>query len=365
MKINVKKITSPAGGLLMLAALLGASQFQAIAGEAQATTGASGDVMTFYNGTNARSMTIDRTGDGPYVIRTLEPGTGGRFSQKEMTWLGVATEESQEALAAQLGLDPGVGLVVDFVETNSPAAKAGLQKNDVLTEFDGQPLVVPQQLRKLVQVRKEGDAVKLVYYRAGKKQTVSATLAHTLTSTGWPGGDVFGGGGNVGTFGGGFSGGSGSGRIQMLRDAAANVKFDQEQLQDEIRHAMDNTRQVYRDAQRQSTNADAAMDKHLEEFIKSSAPSRQPEFIMRGVDHGTHYLASVDAAETIMLIRNPNLHLTAHDKDGKLLFDGEIETTEQRAKVPPDMWKKVEPLLKRMNSTPADLPPPGLAVPTT
>ena len=63
-----------------------------------------------------------------------------------------------------------------YVAPDSPGAKAGLQKNDVLVELEGQLLVHPAQLRKLVQVHKEGDTVELVFYRAGKKQTVSATL---------------------------------------------------------------------------------------------------------------------------------------------------------------------------------------------
>ena len=44
----------------------------------------------------------------------------------------------------------------------------------------------------------------------------------------------------------------------------------------------------------------------------------------------------------------PSPDLTAHDKDGKLLFDGEIDTPEQRAKVPPELWEKVEPLLDKI-----------------
>lgn len=39
---------------------------------------------------------------------------------------------------------------------------------------------------------------------------------------------------------------------------------------------------------------------------------------------------------------------TAHDKDGKLVFDGEIDTPEQRAKVPPELWEKVKPLLDKV-----------------
>jgi membrane-associated protease RseP (regulator of RpoE activity) len=80
---------------------------------------------------------------------------------------------------------PGAGLVVTYVAPDSPAVKAGLEKNDVLVELDDQLLVVSAQLRKLVQVRKEGDTVKLAYYRAGKKHTTTATLGKTSAGFGF------------------------------------------------------------------------------------------------------------------------------------------------------------------------------------
>ena len=62
-----------------------------------------------------------------------------------------------------------------------------------------------------------------------------------------------------------------------------------------------------------------------------------------------------------MLIKNPKLYLTAHDKGGKLWFDGEIDTPEQRSQVPSDLWTKVEPLLKEMNSGTREKPATGSA----
>src|SRR6266481_785617 len=42
-------------------------------------------------------------------------------------WLGVSTSEASDALASQLDLQRGVGLMVTYVGAESPAAKAGLQ----------------------------------------------------------------------------------------------------------------------------------------------------------------------------------------------------------------------------------------------
>ena len=55
-----------------------------------------------------------------------------------------------------------------------------------------------------------------------------------------------------------------------------------------------------------------------------------------------------DDSGTIVIVSNPKPHLTAHDKEGKLMFDGEIDTPKQRAKVSPELWEKVEPLLDKV-----------------
>ena len=97
----------------------------------------------------------------------------------------MSTSEASETLASQLDLEPGAGLVINYVAPESPAAKAGLRKNDVLVQFEDQALVHPAQLRKLVRVRKVGDIVKLGIYRAGKRQNISVTLDQTKAGSGF------------------------------------------------------------------------------------------------------------------------------------------------------------------------------------
>src|SRR5438552_1441537 len=57
-------------------------------------------------------------------------------SRTDFAYLGIATTEVSVTLSAQSDLNAGVGLVATFVAPESPAAKAGLQKNDVLVEFE-------------------------------------------------------------------------------------------------------------------------------------------------------------------------------------------------------------------------------------
>lgn len=96
---------------------------------------------------------------------------------KRVTYLGVAPEELSEELAAQLAIDPGSGLLVRSVVSDSPAATAGIQKNDVLVKLDDQILTAPKQLQKLVATRKPGESVRMTYVRRGQQAELEVKLA--------------------------------------------------------------------------------------------------------------------------------------------------------------------------------------------
>jgi len=92
------------------------------------------------------------------------------------TWLGVAADELSEELRAQLPITEGAGLLVRSVVPESPAAVAGLVKNDVLVKLDDQILINVAQLSALVSSRKEGDLVHITYFRRGSESVVEAKL---------------------------------------------------------------------------------------------------------------------------------------------------------------------------------------------
>jgi membrane-associated protease RseP (regulator of RpoE activity) len=344
-------LTNVAGWSLAIAGVLFLTHYHAIGAEIRAKGTGHGTMTVSDNTNESLATSTGITAANPMAIGSIEPfGTGEPFGRKEVTWLGAAIDEAPEVLASQLGLDPGVGLVVTYVATNSPAAKAGLQKNDLLVEFDGQPLVHPLQLRKLVQVRKEGDTVKLMFYRAGKKQTVSATLAKNVTGFGLndiPAGQ--GHGGAFRQFGDLPTGEAFREQMKALREQMGNIKIDQKQVQEEIRRSMEEARKTYREAMRQATNANSALGPILEDLARMGASvDNDASVTVRSTGRSAKSLVKADESGTIVMVRNPKLHLTAHDKDGKLLFDGEIETSDQCSQVPHELWNKVEPLLKKM-----------------
>ena len=105
------------------------------------------------------------------------PGGHDKAPKVPMTFLGVETSQVPNVVSEQLGLTKGLGLVVDYVVPNSPAASAGVQQNDILKMLNDQILMEPTQLRKLLQTFSEGTEVTLTILRKGQEQKITVKLA--------------------------------------------------------------------------------------------------------------------------------------------------------------------------------------------
>lgn len=67
------------------------------------------------------------------------------------------------------------GVVIESVQEGTPATRAGLQKGDVIFEFDGERTRSARQFTRLVRETPPGRSVKMTVMRAGSKRTVDIT----------------------------------------------------------------------------------------------------------------------------------------------------------------------------------------------
>jgi serine protease Do len=91
-------------------------------------------------------------------------------------WLGVETQEVTASKAKELKLPAERGVLVGKIIPDSPAAKAGLKENDVVTEINGQRVEGAAQFRRMVHEIPAGRSIQLTVWRDGRSQTLSATL---------------------------------------------------------------------------------------------------------------------------------------------------------------------------------------------
>jgi serine protease Do len=69
------------------------------------------------------------------------------------------------------------GVLIDDVEEESPAEKAGLKRGDVIVEFDGERVRGARHFSRLVQETPDGRTVKATIVRDGARQTLDITPA--------------------------------------------------------------------------------------------------------------------------------------------------------------------------------------------
>jgi len=95
-------------------------------------------------------------------------------------WLGVAIQRISPDLLKAFNLEDTHGALVSDVMADGPAAKAGLQRGDVIIGFQGNKVQDSTELPRMVAAIAPGTKVQVEVLRGGKKMTIPVTLG-TLT----------------------------------------------------------------------------------------------------------------------------------------------------------------------------------------
>ena len=94
------------------------------------------------------------------------------------TWI-----DSEKAKGNDPDLDVVEGVYVDKVSDASAAEEAGLEKGDVVTEFDGKKVSKMSELQEAIAQHRPGDKVSITYKRGKKEHKVNVTLRNTQGTT--------------------------------------------------------------------------------------------------------------------------------------------------------------------------------------
>lgn len=106
----------------------------------------------------------------------LEEGIDLRLANRPM--LGIYMSDFNAEIAARLGVPVERGLRLDGVVEGLGAHQAGLRKDDVIVSFGGKPMDgVYEGFQAVLQDKKAGDSVEVVYYRGPERRQVPMTLS--------------------------------------------------------------------------------------------------------------------------------------------------------------------------------------------
>ncbi len=130
----------------------------------------------------AKAITIQLVGDGQRFV--FEGNAAAGAEAKQVPFIGVVTSPLGEQVRAQTNLTEDVGLSVDVVSPDSPAAKAGLKAHDILAKYDDQLLCAAVQLSALVKRTGTGNKATLTVLRGGKELPIEVIVGeHAAQAT--------------------------------------------------------------------------------------------------------------------------------------------------------------------------------------
>ena len=108
------------------------------------------------------------------MVRAVVAGfTGAGLARP---WLGVRVDTVTAEMAGALGLSRPTGAIVAQVATNSPAARAGLRRGDVIIALDGRPVEDAEALRYRVATQPARGTARLTVLRGGREVVLTVPL---------------------------------------------------------------------------------------------------------------------------------------------------------------------------------------------
>jgi hypothetical protein len=275
-------------------------------------------------------------------------------------YLGVVTLPPPAALSAQLGLKEGFGLVVAEVLPDSPAAKAGVQKHDVLTKFNDQQLVDAGQFSTLVRGAGKDSEATLTLLREAKEQKVPVKVGERMAPPRQP-----------------FPGGmEWHGQFEKWKGPAEDgLRKMQERLK-EYGEKMREYQERLKGWQKNPA-ADMPQPPPAPAFEPEHAalPINPADILVQAQPGGARQIrlfhpngaVSYNTADVKMLMKDDNGEIEVSAKDGKrvllaknakgeTVFEGPVDTEEQRKALPEDIRKKIELIQVRASSSAAEAP---------
>ncbi len=91
-------------------------------------------------------------------------------------WLGVQIQPVSADIAESIGLKDAKGALVNLVQPDSPALKAGIETGDVVLSVAGKPVEDPKDLARKVAGIAPGSSADVVVWRDGAEKTLSVSI---------------------------------------------------------------------------------------------------------------------------------------------------------------------------------------------
>lgn len=238
--------------------------------------------------------------------------------------MGVHATKLSPEMSHQLDFSPGLYLSVMRIGENSPAEKAGLQIYDVLLSLDEQILINQEQLKQLVRMKLPGDSIEVKLVRKGSERKIQVVLEETEKRVEKSFGN------RMDSFGDDFFSGN-----DLFDNGGFRNFFDREFGLNSLRKQMQN-------------NRDFPNQFNITDNLQTDDPVHQPGADIQSFSYSSTQNQRVVTDEEGTLEwteKDGNKYLRVTSSSGELIFEGPINTKEERNLLPSgvsERLKKIE-----------------------
>lgn len=220
----------------------------------------------------------------------------------EQVFLGLYSRPVEAALSTHLKLKAKQGFLVSKIFPKSPAAKAGLQRFDILLSINGQNIFSDIPLTKALEVFKAGEQIKITLLREGEvihKDVVLGTKPQELCKS---------------------------------KACPSTAPIFDERLKLHLY-------KMLRDG-KTSEQIFETLEKHIRKVQEKSMNQTNSSY-----QHSTIKVSKKDKEHHISLsFDSQGRYTTIKDLQGKIIYSGRLDTEIQKKRIPQNILKKIESL---------------------
>ena len=221
--------------------------------------------------------------------------------------LGLRLTRASAVLRHQLGIERGAGLVVEEIAPGSPAALAGFERHDVIVMLDDQMLVLPEQFAALVEAGAGRAAGSCTLLRAGRRVVIPLEEAKPVVAQARPAAET---------------------RVSAAAQPVATVVATPPQ----------------------PGRRDPPGLRPTASSLALARPAAAGEAGVQPAAFAAETLVREDADCLIRLERGDCTRVVVCDPGGRVLFDGPIDTPEERSRMPLAFRDRVEAMERRLET---------------
>ena len=96
-------------------------------------------------------------------------------------WLGVGIQNLTPELAQTLEFEKVDGVLVNSVDSKTPAHEGGIRRGDIILQFDGNPVPGSKHFQKMVADTKIGRSVQVKVFREGEEKAFKITIGKLVS----------------------------------------------------------------------------------------------------------------------------------------------------------------------------------------